>query len=211
MALWAVFLALIALVAGAASAHASSGGISSSGGGSATPDSAPFGSRVLSEGMQGSDVQILNGIVKSKPYSRGVRLTDLFAAPTATAVKQFQSSAGLHSNGVVNPQTSSALVQSMPLAGSTWYDLSGHRTACGEMLTHSTIGVAHKTLPCGTKVTFAYHGHYLIAPVIDRGPYSKGNTWDLTKAAANALGLTSVGQDNVRYSVGQRGSDARLP
>ncbi len=42
------------------------------------------------------------------------------------------------------------------------------------------IGVAHKKLPCGTKVTFAYEGRWVRAKVIDRGPYIAGRKWDLT-------------------------------
>jgi peptidoglycan hydrolase-like protein with peptidoglycan-binding domain len=111
MALWAVFLALFALAAGAVSAHASSGGGTISAGGATTPDTAAFGTRVLAEGMRGGDVQILNGIVKSKPYASGVRLTDVFAPPTASAVMQFQRDSGLPSDGVVNPNTGTALVR----------------------------------------------------------------------------------------------------
>jgi rare lipoprotein A (peptidoglycan hydrolase) len=211
MALWAVFLALFVLAAAAASAHASTGGGTISPGGATTSDTAPFGTRVLTKGMKGSDVEILNGIVKSKPYSSGVQLTDLFKAPTASAVKQFQRDAGLTSDGVVGPTTSTALVRSMPRAGATWYGpgFFGRRTACGQTLTHATLGVANKNLPCGTKVTFAYHGHYAIARVIDRGPYTAGYTFDLTSATAQALGFSGSG--DLRFSVAHRGSDARLP
>src|SRR5947208_3392390 len=168
MALWAVFLALFVLAAAAVSAHAAVGGGTISPGGASTSDTAPFGTRVLTKGMQGTDVEILNGIVKSKPYAAGVHLTDLFEAPTASAVKQFQRDAGLNSDGVVGPATSTALVRSMPRTGATWYGpgFYGRRTACGRTLTRTTLGVANKSLPCGTKVTFAYHGHFAIAPVI---------------------------------------------
>src|SRR3954451_10679502 len=70
LALWAVFLCFFALAAGAASAHAaSSGGVGTDpappGGDSTATGGASFGRRVLSEGMQGGDVKILHGIVKS--------------------------------------------------------------------------------------------------------------------------------------------------
>ncbi len=86
-------------------------------------------------------------------------------------------------------------------AGASWYGpgLYGRSTACGETLRATTIGVAHRSLPCGTMVRFAYHGHTVIAPVIDRGPYVKGRAWDLTKAASEALELEGVGR--VQYSV----------
>jgi rare lipoprotein A len=61
-------------------------------------------------------------------------------------------------------------------------------TACGVPLEPSTLGVAHRTLPCGTPVAFYYKGRTITVPVIDRGPFVKGRTWDLTQAAHTALG-----------------------
>jgi len=85
--------------------------------------------------------------------------------------------------------------------GASWYGpgLWGHKTACGTTLRRHTIGVAHKKLPCGTTVKFVYHGHVLVTQVIDRGPYVKGRTWDLTQAASEELGLEGVGR--VRYAI----------
>src|SRR3954447_2356527 len=87
-------------------------------------------------------------------------------------------------------------------AGASWYGgpgMWGRTTACGKALRPGTLGVAHKTLPCGTTVKFVYHGHALVTQVIDRGPYVKGRAWDFTQAASEALGLEGVGR--VRYAV----------
>lgn len=65
--------------------------------------------------------------------------------------------------------------------------------ACGGVLHKGQIGVAHKTAPCGTLITFRYHGRTLQVPVIDRGPYIAGREWDLTGAAAAALGFPGLG------------------
>ena len=54
------------------------------------------------------------------------------------------------------------------------------------------VGVASRTLPCGTLVLVNYKGHRLTVPVIDRGPYSNGATWDLTWGAASALTVTET-------------------
>ena len=74
---------------------------------------------------------------------------------------------------------------------STWYGpgFYGNRTACGQRLSRSTLGVAHKTLPCGTKVALRVKGRSLVVPVIDRGPYADGVTYDLTRATAARLGV----------------------
>jgi rare lipoprotein A len=91
----------------------------------------------------------------------------------------------------------------MQWAGATWYGpgLYGRHTACGELLGPDTIGVAHRSLPCGTTVKFVYHGHSIVTKVIDRGPYSRGNSWDLTQAAAGALQFEKSGADRLRFAV----------
>jgi rare lipoprotein A len=89
----------------------------------------------------------------------------------------------------------------MRSAGATWYGpgLYGNHTACGQTLRRGTIGVANRTLPCGTTIKFAYHGHSLVTKVIDRGPYSRGNDFDLTNGARLALDFEGVGR--LRYAV----------
>ena len=79
-------------------------------------------------------------------------------------------------------------------AVASWYGpgLYGNGVACGGTLSPSTIGVANKTLPCGTKVKFRYHGHSVTAPVIDRGPYSGNREFDLTEATKNKLHFPGV-------------------
>lgn len=68
----------------------------------------------------------------------------------------------------------------------------GHRTACGQILRRDTLGVANRTLPCGTRVALLYQGRILVVPVIDRGPYSNGAQWDLTEATASALQISGT-------------------
>jgi rare lipoprotein A (peptidoglycan hydrolase) len=66
--------------------------------------------------------------------------------------------------------------------------------ACGGLLGREQLGVAHKTAPCGTPITFTYAGRSITVPVIDRGPYIVGREWDLTGATAAALGFPGLGQ-----------------
>jgi rare lipoprotein A (peptidoglycan hydrolase) len=65
----------------------------------------------------------------------------------------------------------------------------GRRTACGKMLRRGTLGLANRTLPCGTPVAIYYGGRTIVVPVIDRGPYAHHADWDLTTATARALGV----------------------
>jgi rare lipoprotein A len=79
------------------------------------------------------------------------------------------------------------------LAGASWYG-GGGGLACGGQLTSSTVGVANKTLPCGTIVTLHYAGNTVRVPVIDRGPFVAGREFDLTEATKRALGFGDTGQ-----------------
>jgi rare lipoprotein A (peptidoglycan hydrolase) len=71
--------------------------------------------------------------------------------------------------------------------------LYGHRDACGGILRPRGLGVANKTLPCGTEVIFLYQGRAIRVPVVDRGPYIQGREWDLSGAAAEALHFPGLG------------------
>lgn len=72
----------------------------------------------------------------------------------------------------------------------SWYGpgFYGNRTACGVVvLQKDTIGVAHRSLPCGTRVTFRHDGKTVVTRVIDRGPYVAGRIFDLTRGACAVI------------------------
>ena len=77
----------------------------------------------------------------------------------------------------------------------SWYGpgLYGNKLACGGRLSPGTVGVAHKTLPCGTRVTLHNRGRTLTVKVVDRGPYVGGRFYDLTAATKQKLGFGSTG------------------
>ena len=199
----------VALIA-AASAQANgsgtgSGGISGTGAVPATPPLPPgcvdtqLGKRDLRVGDCGVDVETLNWILKAKDFG-APELTPEFETPTAAAVSEFQATAHLRSTGIFNATTAAALFRSMPPQLATWYGpgFFGNTTACGQTLTPRTTGVAHKTLPCGTKVVLRYKGRFARTTVIDRGPFANGAAWDLTQATARSLGFTAT--DTVRVA-----------
>lgn len=78
----------------------------------------------------------------------------------------------------------------------------GKPIACGvnQVLHVPQLGVANKTLPCGTEVTFVYGDRAIRVPVIDRGPYIAGRRWDLTGATAEALHFPGLGP--IRWRIG---------
>ena len=81
------------------------------------------------------------------------------------------------------------------VAYASWYGpgLYGNRTGCGGTLSAGRLGVAHKSLPCGTMVTFKRGRRTVRVPVIDRGPYVGGREYDLTEATAARLGFHGHG------------------
>jgi hypothetical protein len=89
----------------------------------------------------------------------------------------------------------------------SWYGpgFYGNGGACGMLgpdgLTKDTVGVAHRTLPCGTRVTFRYNGVTVTTRVIDRGPYVAGRTWDMTHGLCERLNHCFTG-GGVYYRVG---------
>ena len=89
--------------------------------------------------------------------------------------------------------------------------LLGRRTACGVMLRRTTLGVANLTVKCGTDVRIFYRGRMIVVPVIDRGPYVKGRSWDLTQATAKALGMLSVGVATIGTVALPSGSSVAAP
>ena len=123
----------------------------------------------------------------------------LVAAPVASA-----QTGGVPGGTTTEPtaQPSSAGSWTVHKAA-TWYGPGfwGRSTACGTILTPTTLGVAHRKLPCGTQVTFSYGGASVTATVIDRGPFHKGYAWDLTKKVAKRLGFLAVGAGPIDATV----------
>ncbi|HEX3041446.1 MAG TPA: septal ring lytic transglycosylase RlpA family protein [Solirubrobacterales bacterium] len=102
---------------------------------------------------------------------------------------------GVHDRRIAASRSAKRKLTSYRLAGASYYGpgIFGNGVACGGTLTPSTMGVAHKTLPCGTKVKLRYHGRSVTVPVIDRGPYVAGRDYDLTWAVKLKLGFPGVG------------------
>jgi rare lipoprotein A len=78
----------------------------------------------------------------------------------------------------------------------SWYGpgLHGRRTASGEVFNSRDMTAAHRTLPFGTRVrvTNRKTGRSAVVRINDRGPYAHGRIIDLSKASAEALGISGV-------------------
>jgi hypothetical protein len=102
---------------------------------------------------------------------------------------------GAHSRRISASRSVPRKLTSYRFAHASYYGpgLYGNGVACGGTLLPGTMGVAHKTLPCGTKVKLRYRGRTVTVPVIDRGPYVPGRDYDLTEAVKERLGFPGIG------------------
>jgi rare lipoprotein A (peptidoglycan hydrolase) len=94
-------------------------------------------------------------------------------------------------------------VQTDAIVLASWYGpgFYGNKTACGQTYTPEILGVAHLTLPCGTRLTLTYGSRSIAVTVIDRGPYVAGRAIDLSNATKLALGCTDL--CTVRMQIGR--------
>jgi rare lipoprotein A len=102
---------------------------------------------------------------------------------------------GLH-DGRMRASTSPARrVTAYRTAAASYYGpgLYGGALACGGTLEPATLGVASRTLPCGSRVRLRYRGRTVTVPVVDRGPYVAGRDFDLTAATRARLRFPSTG------------------
>jgi rare lipoprotein A (peptidoglycan hydrolase) len=142
-------------------------------------------------------------------------LLALLAALSCAGV--LAAGAAANTGGVAIPTTptGSASAPATPTAKAprtaiaTWFGpgFYGQHTACGQTLTPATVGVANRKLPCGTLVKVSFHGQRLTVPVVDRGPFANGADWDLTAAAAQALGI----EETVRVATAVVGAVPNTP
>ena len=97
---------------------------------------------------------------------------------------------------------SSELVRVHRRSPATWYGpgFFGNRMACGQRYNRDMLGVAHRTLRCGTMVSALYKGRSVRVPVVDRGPYGDSQ-WDLTEETAERLRFS--GRQNIGVLVEQ--------
>lgn len=90
--------------------------------------------------------------------------------------------------------------------------LAGNFTACGDKYTPSDFTAAHRTLPFGTilRVVHLSSGRDVYVRVNDRGPFGNRKlVLDLSRAAANELGLLRYGVMKVRVEVMEFGNRRR--
>jgi len=117
-------------------------------------------------------------------YTFAYRVRSAFSAPLRVRAAGAPALAGGHH--------SAGRMNAFRPALASWYD-GGQALACGGSLTPGMMGVANKSLPCGTMVTIRYRGRQVRVPVVDRGPYSGNREFDLGPGVRSALGFDGIG------------------
>lgn len=108
---------------------------------------------------------------------------------------------------MVNVTASDVYTSINPIRGgmASWYGpgFHGRRTANGERFNQYALTAAHKSLPFGTKVkvTNLRNGQSVVVRINDRGPYAHGRVIDLSKGAAQAIGVHSSGVARVALDI----------
>jgi rare lipoprotein A len=93
------------------------------------------------------------------------------------------------------PLTQVSTAQAKPLQRgvASWYGpgFHGRRTASGERFNTNSFTAAHRSLPFGTRVRVknSKTGRSVVVRINDRGPFTRGRVIDLSKAAAQAIGM----------------------
>ena len=87
----------------------------------------------------------------------------------------------------------------------SWYgpDFHGKYTANGEIFDQNDVTAAHRTLPmpCFVRVTNLDNGRSLVVRINDRGPFAHGRVLDLSKRAAQLLGMEGTGTAKVKVEI----------
>lgn len=148
----------------------------------------PGGRRRYKVVVKGPDGEILRSRTNRRGHFRARW------RPTRPGVYKLRAFAGHNARARGGAGTRRTVIVYRP-AYASWYGpgFFGGRTACGQTLTSGTLGVAHKTLPCGTKVRLRHGGRKVTVRVIDRGPFIPGREYDLTWATKQKLRFGDLG------------------
>lgn len=85
----------------------------------------------------------------------------------------------------------------------SWYgrQFAGRKTASGERFDPAAYTAAHRTLPFGSKVRVSHGGKSVVVRINDRGPFHGNRVIDLSRAAAEELGLVRAGKGRVELAL----------
>jgi rare lipoprotein A (peptidoglycan hydrolase) len=133
----------------------------------------------------------------------GTLLFLAFVAQSCATLSQVNSRGAITPNlQKTSPKQSIIVVQR---GEASWYGpgLQGKKTASGDSFDQTKLIAAHKTFPLGSKAkaTNLKNGNSVEVEIKDRGPFVEGRIIDLSKAAAEKLGIVNAGTAPVQVEL----------
>ncbi len=110
-----------------------------------------------------------------------------------------------HSATATHKAAHAARAQPAQVGTASWYgrEHAGRPTASGATFDPDRLTAAHRSLPLGTqvRVTHLASGRSVVVTINDRGPYIRGRIIDLSRQAADQLGMAVDGVAKVRLDL----------
>ena len=135
----------------------------------------------------------------TRAHARKLAIRSVLTLAATLAVLVSGASAGEAKARKSWRNASAAVTTSGTFAGTASYygSESGSRTASGARYNPMGMTAAHRTLPFGTRLKVTHAGRSVVVTVNDRGPFTRGRVLDLSKGAAQVIGLTGRGVGHV--------------
>ena len=135
----------------------------------------------------------------TRAHARKLAFRSMLTIAAATAMIASGATAGEAKGRKHWRNANAAVATSGTFSGKASYygSESGARTASGARYNPMGLTAAHRSLPFGTKLKVTHGGRSVVVTVNDRGPFTRGRVLDLSKGAANAIGLTARGVGQV--------------
>ena len=109
----------------------------------------------------------------------------------------FALGAGAATPSLVQAEPDNRSGRAVQSGRASWYGpgFHGRKTASGETFNANALTAAHRTLPFGTRVRVMNKstGRSVVVRINDRGPYAHGRVIDLSRASAQAIGISGIG------------------
>ncbi len=144
--------------------------------------------------------------IPAQPSAEGTDFSEAFA-PYDTAPRLYQPGDTAHAVDLtqIDPPRGHRVIENLGSGSASFYGkrFHGRLTANGERFDMHAMTAAHRTLPFGSlvRVTAPYNGKQVVVRINDRGPFVKGRVIDLSRAAAEEIGMISRGHARVQLEL----------
>lgn len=131
---------------------------------------------------------------KTRRAASAIRNTSLAVASMACLLGlSTQASEAAGRKGWRDAHASASTGRTFSGIASYYGNEAGNKTASGQRFNQHAMTAAHRSLPFGTRLKVTHGSRSVLVTVNDRGPFIRGRVLDLSKGAAQAIGLTGRG------------------